>query len=226
MIFKSSQRIRKRYLTLIEMLIVIAVLSFVGSLVAFGIHAARQKQLFLSEAEEVLKAARMAQDLLLILDADTALKFKADEDGIFYWISVEGGKADPFMRNLNKKRQLKSIHIVEFDDGMADREEGQLSLKFLSSGSSLPKGILRISTALSSKEDSALSRYIAFSGYPSYIRSVSTLEEARAIIEEDNEGVELIIRMMQEEIALLSQKGASIEEKTESKKTDEPKTSP
>ncbi|CRX37413.1 type II secretion system protein [Estrella lausannensis] len=225
MIFRNGQRIGRRCLTLIEMLIVIAVLSFVGSLVAFGIHAARQKQLFLSEAEEVLKAARMAQDLLLILDADTTLKFQADEEGILYWISVEGGKADSFMRNLNKKRRLKSIHVVEFDDGMADREEGQLSLHFLSSGSSLPKGILRISTALSSKEDSALSRYIAFSGYPSYIRSVSTMEEARSIIEEDNEGGELVVRMMQEEVAQLSQRGTAVEGKSESKKPDE-KNSP
>lgn len=226
MIFKVVEAKGRRFLTLIEMLIVIAVLSFVGSLLAFGIHKAKQKQQFLSESEEVLKAARLSQDLLLILDADVTLKFKAADEGILYWIDVEGGKADAFMKSLSKKKLLQSIHVIEFDDGLAEREEGELPLHFLSSGSSLPKGILRISTAKSPKEDEGLTRYIPFSGYPSFIRSVATMEEAREIIDEENEGTELIIRLTQEEIASLTLRSGAIEGKQEPKKQDDAKTPP
>ena len=197
--------LKKRFLTLIEILTVLAILSFVGSFVVFGIQSAKQKQLFLNESDLVLKAVKLSQDLMLILNADVSLKFKEDANKILYWIEIDGAADDAFMRNLSRKRALTSIHIVEFIEGQGtNKEEKELTLSFMSGGSFVPKGILRISTVKVHDEDKGLSRYIPFPGYPNFFVSVKTALDAKQINEQEQEGSEQMTRMTIDEINSLT----------------------
>jgi len=166
--------VKQRPLTLIEVLVVLSILSIVGSFVVFGIQNAKQKQLFLNESELVLKATQLSQDLMLMLNADVSLKFKEGDKSIIYSIEVQGAEKDPFIKELGKGKHLRAIHVVEFD---GDQEEKELTLSFLSNGSSMPKGVFRLSTVKQEQESRGLTRYITLPGYPDALRMSSARSE-------------------------------------------------
>lgn len=196
---------KKLPLTLIEMLIVLAILSLVGSFVVFGIQKAQAKQLFLNESELVLKAVKLSQDLMLTLNADVSLKFKEGGSKILYWIEVGGAEKDPFIGNLSKPRTLTSIHVVEFEEtGSTSQDEQELTLKFFSGGSLVPKGILRLSTVKSAHEEKGYTRYVPFPGYPVFFSLVNSSEEAKQINEQEQEGHDLLTRITMEEFNSLT----------------------
>lgn len=214
-------KVRRRALTILEVMIVLAILSLVGSMVVFGIQSAKQKQLFLNESEQVLKAVKLSQDLMMILNADVSLKFKEGDNQILYWIEVEGAESDLFISDLSRPRPLKSIHVVEFDDGVPSlKETKELTLSFISGGSFVPKGVLRISTVASVREGKGLSRYIPFPGYPIYFRSVATIEEAKEINEGEQEGQEALLKFTVDEVNSLNLFRTPSSENTETQEKD------
>ncbi|QLH36565.1 MAG: type II secretion system protein [Parachlamydiaceae bacterium] len=69
----------KRFFTLIELLIVLMVLALASGVIGFSVHRALREQRFKTEVELVADSLRLAQNLMLIMNADVHVTFKADE---------------------------------------------------------------------------------------------------------------------------------------------------
>lgn len=185
--------IRRLYVTLLELLIVMVVVALVAGIMAIGIDKALLDQRFRNEVSMIVDDLRLAQELMMIVGADVHLVFKAQEsgEGIQYLIKTEAQMTESIQRILiNKKRELKTIHGVFFKDELErSNAPGEIDVKFISKGIVMSKGIMRL--ALSSKEElqgNGLENFICLPGYPQLIVSKDTKEEAEAECREaDNE---------------------------------------
>jgi len=172
--------VRRLPITLLELLIVIAILAMVAGIVAVSINKALVDQRFRTEVSMVVDELRLAQDLMLILGADVHVKFTEDKENfIKYWIELETSLPEHISREvLRKQRKLKTIRAISFDDPTS--KQGHLDLKFQSKGMVMSKGILKLATSGKQWSSSAgtLKNYIWLSGYPKPIISYDSEEEA------------------------------------------------
>ena len=167
---------RRHYFTLIELLIVISILSIMASVVGFNVYRAFQDQRFRTEVGLIVDELRLAQDLMLILDTDVHVKFAPAETGIKYWIEVEHGVSKewkPFL--LRSHRDLRAIEILSFTE---ESVEGVIDIRFMSGGSVMSRGILRLASNMGKKA-------ICLHGYPHPI--VSVADEGEVCVEKDEQ---------------------------------------
>lgn len=203
--------------TLVELLLVISILLMVAGLVGFNIRRAFFEQRFRAEVSAVVDTLRLAQDLMLLLNSDAHVLFADDPaGGIRYWIEVEkplSGKG--WDRELMRKRPiLKAIHLVEMDDRVsAIKVKEQLDIMFLSGGSVMSKGILRLFSSDEKEREGVLKSYICLPGYPNPIVSSNT-EIKECSDGKEAENADLLTRDMQNEIQPKLQKQAQDVSKT------------
>lgn len=163
--------------TLVELLLVISILLMVAGMVGYNIRRAFFEQRFRAEVATVVDTLRLAQDLMLLLNSDVHVLFADDPaGGIRYWIEVEKPLAASWDRELKRKRpNLKAIHLVELDDRVsAIKVKDKLDIMFLSGGSVMSKGVLRLFTSDEKDREGVLKNYICLMGYPKPIESSST----------------------------------------------------
>lgn len=175
----------RRHITLLEILIVMAVLALVGGLVSIGINKALVDQRFRTEVSLIVDDLRLAQDLMLILGTDVHVKFAEDKDksGIKYWMEMETKLPESMEREVLRKRSnLKTIRGVFFEDLLPfELVPGQVDVKFLSKGSVMSRGVMRLATSDSENPpEGVLQTYICLSGYPKPIFSTDDKEKAAA----------------------------------------------
>lgn len=184
--------LRRRYLTLIEILIVMTILALVSGVVGINILRAVKEQRFRTETDLITDSLRLAQNLMLIMDADVHLKLKAapNRQGIQYWMEVEGGVPDKWkpLVPLNPKL-LKEIHGIFFLDLQPfPITEGQVDVRFQSGGAMMSKGLFRMSTHEAEQAPGAMIRAVCLKGYPYPIESFSEEStSASCDVEEDVE---------------------------------------
>lgn len=189
-ILNNFKRLKRRYLTLLELMIVIGILSLVAGLVAINISNSIIDQRFRDEVGRVVDDFRLAQDLMLVLGTDVHIIFSVDREGqgIKYWMELETALPTAWEKEILRTRAiLKTIRgVFIFDETNIETApasaKGKIDLKFLSGGSVMSKGVFRLST--SDKEESpkgALNSYVCFPGYPHPIFSTDIKEEAEAI---------------------------------------------
>lgn len=176
-------KIRREAVTLLELLIVIAIISLASGVVAISINKAIVDQKFRTEVSMVVEELRLAQDLMLILSTDAHVHFESDkkEEGIRYYLELETALPLNIEREiLRKKKPLKTIKGVFFRDELPlETKERHVDVKFLSNGAVMSKGIIRLaSTDNENPPEGTLQAFICLSGYPKPILSSETLEEA------------------------------------------------
>jgi type II secretory pathway pseudopilin PulG len=176
--------VSRRCVTLLEILIVIAILALVGGLVSIGINRAISEQRFRTEVGLVVDQLRLAQDLMLILGTDVRVIFAAEKgdknaEGIRFWLELETKLSPELERELLRKHSpLKSIKGVFFKD---DTEPGKINVRFQSRGAVMSSGLMRLATTdMNPPPESALKSYICLSGYPRHIFSEDDPEKAAA----------------------------------------------
>ena len=154
---------RKSFFTLLELLVVLLIIALGVTLTGVKIHEAYTEQRFQSDAHRVLSHLALAQDLMLILDADVQIKFSHDPDTkqVVCWLEIEKPLKKGWEHILEPKLQLSSIGYYEFKS----RHDNPLTLKFTLGGMS--KGTL---TLFEGKKDSHRSDRRQFAielpGYP------------------------------------------------------------
>jgi type II secretory pathway pseudopilin PulG len=185
----STYRLQRRFLTFMEMMVVLAIISLIGGVVAINVSKAMTDQRFRSEVAAVVNQLRLAQNLMLILDQDVSVKFTDDDPNkkIDYWLEMQCPAIRGWDKELTRRPPpLKTIRVVEFeaDSNLPNGKEGELELKFMSGGTVMSRGILRLSTARDANQKGALERYVCLQGSPAPISSsmgevpdVSCLEE-------------------------------------------------
>jgi type II secretory pathway pseudopilin PulG len=160
--------VKRRFISLIELLIVITILSLVAGVVGIQIHKTLREQRFTTEAALVLDKLRLAQELMLILRTDAHVKFKQEpgQEAITLWVEVET-PLQSLKKDVQKPLELKTIQFVEFKDELVyETKMGEIDIKFLSGGNLMSKGVVRLSTSETTKDRGALERFIALPGYP------------------------------------------------------------
>lgn len=177
---------RRRHVTLLEIILVMAILMLVGGLVAVGINKALVDQRFRTEVSLIVDDLRLAQDLMLILGTDVHLKFakESDEAGIKYWLELETDLNKEIKNQILRKRSnLKTIHGVFFKDETAtETTRGQLDIRFLSKGNVMSRGLMRLATsdAETNPPPGTMQTYICLPGYPKPIFNTDILDKAEA----------------------------------------------
>ena len=138
--------IKKRFVTLLELLIVISILAIAIGAISFNINRALREQHFKTEVELVVDYLRLAQNLMLIMNADVHVIFKASEDGKSNVMSLEvdGNLNDPLLKVVtDKAKRLNYIYLIEFYDvNKTHNEPGKVDVKFISKGSVMSKGLM------------------------------------------------------------------------------------
>ncbi len=179
---------KKRFITLLELLIVISVLALSIGVIGFNINRALREQHFKTEVELVVDYLRLAQNLMLIMNADTHVIFKAAETGKSNVMSLEvdGNLNDPLLKVVTEKpKRLDYIYLIEFyDQNKTHNEPGMVDVKFISKGSVMSKGVMRLSTNENSNEKGAIERFICMPGYPKPIYSTNKKEDDPACQEQ------------------------------------------
>lgn len=166
----------KRPITLIELMVVLAIIGSIAGVVGLSIKKALREQRFKNEVEEFVSALRLAQNLMVIADADIHVKVTAGADGITYTLESERQLPAGWDKELaHASKTLKSIHHLSFNESSG----GAADFKFFSGGAVMSQGCIALST---DDGPNSLIRYIPLPGYPAPIRSGENVEE----ILEDN----------------------------------------
>lgn len=177
------------------MMVVLAIISLIGGIVAINVGKAMADQRFRTEVVAVVNQLRLAQNLMLILDQDISVKFAEDNNdrSIQYWLEMQCPAMRGWDNELTRRPPpLKTIHVVDFDAGseLPSGKRGELELKFMSGGTVMSRGVLRLSTAEYIGQKGAFERYVCLPGYPAPIAAamgsvpdVSCLEELNSVFE-------------------------------------------
>lgn len=177
-------KITRRNVTLLELLIVIAILALVGGLVSIGINRALFEQRFRTEVSLIVDQLRLAQDLMLILGTDVRVVFaedKNDKNSIGNKSSLEletSISRDIEREILRKSTVYKAVKGISFKDD--EQKAGQITVKFQSKGAVMSKGLMRLATVDGDNPPpGTLQSYICLSGYPRHIYSEDDVEKAK-----------------------------------------------
>jgi prepilin-type N-terminal cleavage/methylation domain-containing protein len=135
--------------TLLEIMLVIAILGMVASVVGWQIATAVSKYAFQREIEEIYNAVKQSQVLCLTYRTDICVHFFR-EDGVFYYqLRTDEPFAEiPFDR---EKRPLEKIGKITFNE----KTVKEWDLNLFSQGYIDPRGILGFFPK-NKKEDAAL----------------------------------------------------------------------
>lgn len=155
--------IRRSYLTLIELLIVLSILALVGGIICFNINLVIREQRFRNEVNIVLNQLRLAQDIMLIYDLDVNVKFKEVDNGIQVYLETNQNLEWAQKLKLEPKI-LEVIHYIGIHKG--GEEKGKIDLSFFSGGAVMTQGMLRLATSKEPNVLGYLERYIYLAGYP------------------------------------------------------------
>jgi type II secretory pathway pseudopilin PulG len=174
--------VKKSFFTLMEIMVVMFILSLVMAVTGIKLKGAYDEQRFLSESQEVLSTLALAQDLMLIMDADVQfiLAYNDQTKHLEAWLDVEkplyvkrpldadqtfnSDKPlnDSWRKMIERKIQLPAIQSFTFDENSTD------PLKLTFTLGKMSKGKLILSSQKeSSKKESALTFEIDLPGYPS-----------------------------------------------------------
>lgn len=228
-------RTKRRFLTLIELILVITVIIIVTGVIGINIRRAMISQRFRSEVELLVDTMRLAQDLMLVLGKDTHIKIGAAPggEGITYRLEIEGGAPKEWDSIMSRSlRTLTSTHYVTFDkQDNFPSSPGEIDLRFQSQGSMMSKGELRLSTHENPFIPEAQRRSICLKGYPHALKSMDVYnipssgnEWVPCKIEEEQEYFSRLTLYTQEEV--LADQPPKTEESNEPTPAPSPQSSP
>lgn len=144
----------------------LALIFIIVGAMGLNIRSLLKEQRFKAETSLVVDTLRLAQDLMLIAESDAHVRFAPDKEsgGILYWIELEKPLTKSWIRELVRKRApLTAIRWVEFEEAQGGRVANQFDLHFLSGGSVMSQGNLRLANA---DRQPSMQGYICLPGYP------------------------------------------------------------
>ena len=169
--------LKRCYMTLLEVMIVIAILFGLGSIVTINLRDALIKQRFKNEVEAVVDYLRFAQNLMLVMEKDVHVYFES-KNGNSVKMSLEiSGKPlveEQWIERSKKPVQLKYVRYFAFNDlaSIANTDNEIVDVRFMSHGFAMSRGKMILSTA-EGNQNKALTRYVYLKGYPMHIYSQS-----------------------------------------------------
>jgi prepilin-type N-terminal cleavage/methylation domain-containing protein len=173
------QVLKKSCFTLIEMLVVLLLLSTGIALTGVKIKQAYNEQRKLSDVQQVLNCLIMAQDLMLMMNADVEviLKHNPGSKAVICRLEVEKPVDKAWSKIVEKQIELSCIRSFQFNGYQTDPLHLRFTLGKMSQGT-LTLSINDRSNFGSNDQDDAK---IVLSGYPSPIVQFNKNEEIKEI---------------------------------------------
>jgi len=164
---------RRSPITLLELIVVISILSLTFGLFSINIVKALQEQRFYSNVAFLTDELKLSQELMLLLNMDIQFHLMSRGDGrITTSYTTTGNTPDMWDKIAKIKKTLSHIDRITFNEfELAPSKEGKITLEFLSNGSVMSKGLLKLSYK-------QLERAIPLPGYPAPISSQTLGEVA------------------------------------------------
>lgn len=163
--------LQRRCMTFIEMIVVMAILSLVAGVIGINISRSMQEQRFRTEVLQIMDKLRLAQNLMLILNEDVKVHFKKVENGILCGLTFQCFLDKGWAPELNRQQLLTAVRRVDFKGNGEDLGKGDFALEFLSGGTVMSQGIVKLSTG--KNRFYSARRYVCLPGFPSSINSVT-----------------------------------------------------
>jgi prepilin-type N-terminal cleavage/methylation domain-containing protein len=159
---------RKPRLTLIEVMIVLAIVAILAAVTGLNVQGLLQRQRFLTEVELLSGKLRLAQDMMLLLGANMHVKFQEKDKKIVVSLDTDATLPPYWEKVVSRSPMtLTEIHSVSFvDRNNPYKEGGEIDLRFLSNGTVMSAGELLLSTHENPYDANAVTRYICLMGTP------------------------------------------------------------
>lgn len=206
--YLKSKRVQKRFITLLELLMVMAILALTLGVIGFNVHKALREQRFKTETDLVVDYLRLAQNLMLIMNADVHVIFESAQNSQanLMRLKVEGNLEDKLLELVtDKEKPLHSIQLIEFhDENRTHHESNKIDVRFFSKGSVMSKGVMRLATHAQSNTSGTLERFIYLPGYPQPI--VSTLTNSPDFTSNDKQNADFEIKLIHATVQEIQEK--------------------
>ena len=154
-------RFKKRYITLLEILIIVAILAAAGGAAAFNIRKFYLQQQVLDDVSRVVNVLNTASELMMLVNLDTEIRFSEVGGKLQVKIAPQSGvplTVHPLLQD--NPILLTHLDSVSFRDGVQQTVlKPPFSLTFESKGFVMNRGILKL-------EGRGFERYLVFRGYP------------------------------------------------------------
>jgi hypothetical protein len=164
--------LKRRYITLLELMIVIAILAVVGGAAAFNIRKFYLEQQVLGDINRVVNVLNTATELMMLIDIDSEVRFSESAGSISVILVPQSGVPTTVFPLLSKEPILLSyLEGVQFKDGVKGTLlKPPFALTFESKGFLMNRGILQL-------KGNGLERYLVFRGYPALFTPLLGSEE-------------------------------------------------
>lgn len=180
---RRMRRSSRKFVTLIEMMIVMLLLAIVAGVGGYGLSRLIQAQKFESELEGIELRLNRARELLMLLNIETKMSLL---DKKLELVPV-GTVSDSYLKLLEKEKlQLDAIDKIEFHP--LSEGAGEPVFYFLDRGLRLPFGILTL-TSFQGEE-----RYLLFKGYAEPWHFVKTEPDWPVMEQQEREMKESLTR--------------------------------
>ncbi len=160
---------RRLHFTLIEMLIVIAILAVVMGVVSLNIGTAVRTERFRSGVALLVERMRLAQDIMLILRTSVRVKLEQKDDGLHCTLVTEGALTPALARAAAETAVIKSIRAFVYTDADGSSSSDSVTLEFLSGGSRMSRGKLVLASGTLGDENT-LTEEIVLPGFPATLK--------------------------------------------------------
>lgn len=178
-------RVQRRYMTLMEIMLVLGLIMLVGGVVALNVRSAIQDQRFRSDVEIVADQIRLAQEVMLVLKEDVTLDFFISKDDRDWRVRQ---KFDTLLPELWDKeiRREKRVGVIKTmtlktsqNEELLPASEERVKLYFMSNGSVMSQGILRMTSRHSDD--------VKFICLPGYATKIEVLDQEPTVSECDSQ---------------------------------------
>ncbi len=169
--------LKRSCFTLIEMLVVLLILSTGFALTGVKIRQAYQEQRKLSDIQQVLNCLIMAQDLMLMMNADVEVVIKHDHESelVVCQLEIEKPVDQAWSKIVERKVELSRIRSFQFNGYDAD----PLRLRFIPGKMSQGTLTLSLNEHVGHGSDDKNDFKILLAGYPGPIMQINNAAEKK-----------------------------------------------
>lgn len=189
----SLSTLHRRYLTLIEVMIVTVILSVSIGVVGINLAGLARQERFRAATAFLVDRLQLAQDLMIILELDVIVSLQQKSGALELQLQVDTDKLNPLLQKATDTVTIPGIDSFTFTDAKGTVHSEKIDLLFTSRGTRMSEGIL----ALNADQ----TRYILLAGYPQIIRYDSKIPIKETKASEQLYPIEVIEREQKQNAA-------------------------
>ncbi|NGX57619.1 MAG: hypothetical protein K940chlam3_00512 [Chlamydiae bacterium] len=160
----------RRFFTLIEIMIVLAIISMVAGVVGFNIVKMRRDQQFRSGVSLVQQKLQAALETMLIHNENVKIVFEQEGSVLKTTMESETPTNRGLGRILNANPNIEGIKSAAWVTAEEERYIGKITLVFSAIAHAIPKGTIILSGYDSINTQGPLRKTIVLNGYPHSIK--------------------------------------------------------